>query len=113
MVTEKEGGTNMSEEKKSKVLVRIGDDVTTFDRIFCSGKVVNEDDKNTTLIYGYQNFDHFVQDYVNVLCTAFQFLEKETDSNREEVLEVLKGITADIFDSIESGEYVQRVSEIN
>ena len=102
----------MSEEKKLAVL-KIGDDVTTFDRIFCSGKVVGEDDKNTTLIFGYHNFDHFVQDYVNVLCTAFQFLEKETDTEREEVLDVLKGITADIFDSIESGEYVQRVSEAN
>lgn len=98
-------------EDGKKAILSIGDDVSTFDRVFISGKTSDDVDKNTTLIYGYKSFDQFVQDYVNVICTAYQFLKNETESEQEEVMNVLEEITLDVFESIKNGDYTKRVAE--
>lgn len=106
----------MEEEKEvgktDKIVVSFNDEVTEYERVIISGKEINEKDTNTTFMYGYSDFEKFVNDYTNILITTTQFLTSESDLERERVVNIVKDLTLQTFDAILNGDFDKTLNDI-
>jgi hypothetical protein len=93
------------------VIVTIGKDVTKLTRIFGSGKEVGSDNKSVTICYGYKEFHEFVNDYVNLIMSAYQFLENESEADGEAVAQAMEGIFKDTLEALRNGDYQARLTK--
>lgn len=93
------------------VVVTIGQDVTKLTRIFGSGKEIGSDNKSVTICYGYKEFHEFVNDYVNLIMSAYQFLENESEADAETVAQALEGIFKDTLEALKNGNYKARLTK--
>jgi hypothetical protein len=106
------GGITLTDKKANEIKMIINGEETVFSRILCTGKAVENKEQNTTIMYGYETFEEFINDFINVVLTTYQFLEKESTNTKEEVIKAMEDIIEDVMEAIKSGEYSSKVSEV-
>jgi hypothetical protein len=94
----------METGKTDKITVSYNDQVDEFERIFLSGISIENNQKSSAIIYGYDNFDDLLTDYVNIIVTTYQFIEMESTNSKEEILGAIHETTLNTLDAIKNGD---------
>jgi hypothetical protein len=90
--------------KTDKITVSYNDQVDEFERIFLSGISIENNQKSSAIIYGYDNFDDLLTDYVNIIVTTYQFISMESTNSKEEILGAIHETTLNTLDAIKNGD---------
>ncbi len=98
--------------KTDKIVVTFNDDVTEYERVIISGKEIKDKDTNTTFMYGYNDFEKFVNDYTNILITTSQFLVSESKMERGQVIDVMRDISEKTFKAILDGDFDGHLKDV-
>lgn len=88
---------------KKTIIVKMGQQDAEFERIFISGKLLDDTGQTTSAIYGYDEYDQFANDFIAFIQTGYKFLSEQTELSQSEIIAQLKEIhdsaIADILDS--------------
>lgn len=103
----------MEEEhgKTKKITVTFDDEVTEYERVIISGKEIGDAHVNTTFMYGFSDFDKFINDFSNILITSAQFIVNESNADREKVVETLRDICDSTFIAYLDGDFDREIND--
>ena len=104
----KESLAQENNEDMKPVLINFKGEKTVYEfkNVILSGLMsTTESDEISTIISGYNDIDDFVTVFNNIILQAYDFLQKNADNSKEEILGALRETVEMIFEGIEADSF--------
>jgi hypothetical protein len=99
------------EEEKS-IKVSTENETMNFQRMLCTGKTTNGKKENTMIVFGYDNFDDFFNDFMSIIVASYHFLEKEAENDKEEIIQTMEEVMNGVMQGIKEGDFSNQINKI-